>query len=475
MRVKVSLRTKISFIFVVLIALMVATAVMAYNPADAARTVRVMTLGGLAVIVAIVAAVYFSSGAARPLAALAGIATRLTTGDLSVDVSTIRTGDEIQAVAEAIAAMAARLGELIGGVSQATTAVDAAAGELTGASAQAAAVSQQVSQAAAQVAANVSDENQGVSQVAASTRELAQAIDQIARGAQEQGRQIQGTASLIDELARGADTLAEIMGRLQSLSEQNGTSAHDGMAIVAETGDGMARISQAVTEAYANLDALAKSCAKVGDYAATIAEVADQTNLLALNAAIEAARAGEHGKGFAVVASEVGKLAERSVKSTQEIKGIVDAIESDGTKLRQAMKRSNAEAEAGTALAQRSREVLERVVSASEQSLTEIGGAVTVANANARAAGESLELASAAAAIVEQNSAATEEMAANAEQVNGIVANLAATMDANAATTEEMAASSEQLTASTEEIAAAAGELREVVAKLTQAVAGFAR
>ena len=64
---------------------------------------------------------------------------------------------------------------------------------------------------------------------------------------------------------------------------------------------------------------LAQSAGRIGVVVGLINTIAAQTNLLALNATIEAARAGEAGRGFAVVASEVKSLASQTAKATEEI------------------------------------------------------------------------------------------------------------------------------------------------------------
>ena len=63
---------------------------------------------------------------------------------------------------------------------------------------------------------------------------------------------------------------------------------------------------------------------EIADKTRLINDVVFQTKLLSFNASVEAARAGEHGKGFAVVAEEVGKLAQMSGATANEIALIVD-------------------------------------------------------------------------------------------------------------------------------------------------------
>ena len=71
---------------------------------------------------------------------------------------------------------------------------------------------------------------------------------------------------------------------------------------------------------------LADSALTIRDIIAMIGDISTQTNLLALNARIEAARAGRAGDGFAVVAGEVKSLAQQTSKATEEVAARITAI-----------------------------------------------------------------------------------------------------------------------------------------------------
>ncbi len=75
------------------------------------------------------------------------------------------------------------------------------------------------------------------------------------------------------------------------------------------------------------VEQLGSAAHDIGSVVQIIGGIAGQTNMLALNATIEAVRAGEAGKGFAVVAVEVKNLANQSATSAKEITQRVDTIQ----------------------------------------------------------------------------------------------------------------------------------------------------
>jgi methyl-accepting chemotaxis protein len=164
-------------------------------------------------------------------------------------------------------------------------------------------------------------------------------------------------------IAQTAATIEEMTATARSIAAGAQTTA----SAAAQTSDTMEDMrAQVETIAQRTLD-LGHGGQQIGEILQLITEIAERTNLLALNAAIEAARAGEAGKGFAVVASEVRKLAERSVRSTDSIKGIISTLQDDTNATILATERGSKQAAEVVELMHSTGEELEQTLHATEQ------------------------------------------------------------------------------------------------------------
>lgn len=167
-----------------------------------------------------------------------------------------------------------------------------------------------------------------VQQLRDAAERLAISSRQISGSAGAQSDSASSMAAAVEEMTVGVDHIARNASDAQSYAGESDQVANQGGSIVDRVVAEIEGIATTVNQSASAVEALGEQSGQISTIVGTIKEIADQTNLLALNAAIEAARAGEAGRGFAVVADEVRKLAERTTKSTQEIAGMIAAIQS---------------------------------------------------------------------------------------------------------------------------------------------------
>ncbi|WP_198373999.1 methyl-accepting chemotaxis protein [Neoroseomonas rubea] len=141
---------------------------------------------------------------------------------------------------------------------------------------------------------------------------------------------LDGTAAVLEGAAREGMTLT---GAVAGAADETAGNTQVAAAAAEELTSSVAEIARQVTQATEvarravaeavrtdeTMQGLSVAAERIGEVVSLISGIAAQTNLLALNATIEAARAGDAGKGFAVVASEVKSLAGQTAKATAEI------------------------------------------------------------------------------------------------------------------------------------------------------------
>ncbi|MDA8232406.1 MAG: methyl-accepting chemotaxis protein [Magnetospirillum sp.] len=190
-------------------------------------------------------------------------------------------------------------------------------------------------------------------------------------------RMAQSAACVEENAQRVAAAAEQSLANAQAVagaSEQLSASIRE---IAAQVERSKAMVGEAVDaagNASATVASLAQAMAAIDDVVQVIAQIASQTNLLALNATIEAARAGDAGKGFAVVAHEVKNLANQTARQTEDITARITTL----------------------------KEMAQRVTSAIADVVEDIHGVE--------------EIATSVAAAVEEQDAATGEIARNVQQ-----------------------------------------------------------
>jgi methyl-accepting chemotaxis protein len=292
----------------------------------------------------------------KPFGAMTNAMTRLSSGDVTVEIPARDNTDEIGEMAKAVQVFKDNMVE--------TEHLRAEQEELKQRA------EEQQRQAMLAMADNFEAAVGGiVKSVSSQATELQAAAQSMSATAEETERQTTVVAAASEQASTNVQTVA-------SAAEELASSIAEISRQVATSSDITARAVEDTRRTNEQIQGLAEAAQSIGDVVKLISDIASQTNLLALNATIEAARAGDAGKGFAVVASEVKSLASQTAKATEEI----------STKITE----------------------MQTATSHSVTAVQEIGQ--TIARIN--------EIATTIASAVEEQGAATQEIARNVQQAS---------------------------------------------------------
>ncbi len=154
---------------------------------------------------------------------------------------------------------------------------------------------------------------------------------------QQERTQVTAVSDAVKQMAITVEEISVNASQSSKAAVEADKQVKVGVKEAKDAKDEIYHLAASIQQGVAVVDGLSQESDNIGAVIDVINSIAEQTNLLALNAAIEAARAGEQGRGFAVVADEVRSLASRTQDSTDDIRKMVETLQTMATQTKTVM------------------------------------------------------------------------------------------------------------------------------------------
>ncbi len=386
------------------------------------RSTMLVSVLAIALIIAVLIAMRTSRAISQPLHALLKHAVQLSRGNLQVRTRTAGLPGEFRTLGDTMNHASESLSKMVDGAADTADDVARSAGDLASAS-------KQVSESAGQIAEAVGEVSLGAESQVEQIRTVNRSLD--------------GIRLRADDMVAGAAEVHALAGAIESEAEAKRTEMTRALQILLDVRN---IVQQAATE----VGALSTTTAEINNFVVSVGRIAEQTNLLALNASIEAARAGPAGRGFAVVAGEVGKLAEQTQVTADDVVRLTEAVTTRVTTTSQAMENSASYVGEIERLGRELNSALSTIVAAAERTRQAAATVTSSAEENVRAVESAAQSLTLVTKTAEGQATAAMQVSASTEE--------------QSAACEEMTSASSQLLQGSKQLRGLVGELRTAAA-----------
>ena len=253
----------------------------------------------------------------RPVVSVTGRMVALSDGDLHTETEQVRSGDELEVLAQTLRLTVESMNRYISDIQQVLTQV--VDGNLQ--------VEPQVEYKGdfARIRTSLHAILHSMNETIQGFQDAAVRLAQMSEELNSQSVQLHGASMEQNQSTEAlVQEVSHVKEQLFNVTESSGQTRCKTAEIVQriqEANTHMTALSSAMDDIHANAQ-------EITQIAKAIEDIAFQTGILAINASVEAARAGNAGKGFAVVAEEVRRLAYRSAEAAQSATKVVDGTRS---------------------------------------------------------------------------------------------------------------------------------------------------